>query len=158
GDGNRSALHGTTFCTERTSYGLHRPVNRLTRLREEVSALLVDVHVVLEPDAELAGYGDHRLVAETHAGLDRRRVGFHEVRPLVVVEADAVAGPVGQAWKFVSGPEAGVGDHLACGRVDRLARRANPHRLEGGGLRALLEFPDVLLPLCGLAEDRRSGD
>src|SRR5262245_65164398 len=81
-------------------------------LREEFRAVLGDVQAILEPDAELAVDRDHRLVAEAHAGLQRRLVAAHEVRPLVAVEADAVAGAMRQAGHLVAGAETGVGDHL----------------------------------------------
>src|SRR6476659_3351843 len=78
-----------------------RLVNRGRLLRKEAHAVVSHVDAVLEPDAELAGDRDHRLVAEAHPGRERRRVALGEVRPLVPVEADAVAGAVGEARQLV---------------------------------------------------------
>ena len=110
----------------------------MTRRRVQANGLSIDglgcvnhfgavvghVDAVLEADAELAVDGDHRLVAEAHARRQRRLVAAHEVGPLVAVEADAVAGAVGQSRHLVVGTEAGVGDHLARRGVDGFARRA----------------------------------
>ena len=49
----------------------------------------------------------------------------------------------GRPGHLVVGTEAGVGDHLARGGVDRLAGRADLGRGERGILRPLLEVPDV---------------
>src|SRR5262245_61157343 len=83
-----------------------RLVDRRARLTEELRAALSDVEAVLEADAELAVDGDHRLVAEAHARLQRRLVAAHEVRPLVAIETDTVAGPVGKTRHLVVGTEA----------------------------------------------------
>src|SRR5436190_16066595 len=95
-----------------------RPIDRRAGLREPARTLGRHVEAVLEADAELAVDRDHRLVAEAHARLELRRVALHEVRPLVPVHADAVAGAVGKAGDLVAGTEAGVGDHLAGRRID----------------------------------------
>src|SRR6185312_14449484 len=99
--------------------------------REHPRSVLRDVQTILEPDAELAIDGDRRLVAEAHAGLDPGRVALHEVRPLVAIESDPVAGAVRQAGHLVTRAEAGAGDHLPRGRVDGFARRADLRRGEG---------------------------
>src|SRR5207247_3129510 len=135
-----------------------RPVDRRTRLREPLRAGFGDVETVLESDPELTVDRDHRLVAEAHPGLQRRLVPPHEVRPLVTVEADAVTCAVRQAGHFVIGAEPGVGNHLARGRVDCLARDARLRGGEGGRLRALLEIPDIDLAPGRLAEDGRARD
>src|SRR5262249_48057085 len=82
----------------------------------------------------------------------------HEVRPLVAVETDAVSGAMREAGHFIVGTEAGVGDHLARGCVDRGACRPYLRRLERRALRALLELPHVALALRGFAEHRRARD
>src|SRR5262245_28326221 len=120
-----------------------RAIDRRTRLGEEFRAALGDVGAVLQADAELAVDRDHRFVAEAHARLQRRLVAAHEVGPLVAVEADAVAGPVGKARHLVVGTEAGVGDHLASRSIDRFTRYARPGGVERRRLRAMLEIPDV---------------
>src|SRR5262245_14713346 len=104
---------------------LHRLVDRLAGLREEMCTGVVEVHAVFEPNAELAGDGDHRLVAEAHAWRHGCLVALHEVRPLVVLEADAMAGAMGQAGRLVSGSKAGVFDDLARRRIHRLTWRAD---------------------------------
>src|SRR5262245_25721707 len=117
-----------------------RPVDRGTRLREELRAIVGDVQTVLEADAELAVDRDHRLVAEAHAGRERGRVALHEVRPLMDVEADAVAGAVRQPRHLVAGTEARVGDHLPRGGIDRFAPDAWLRGRERRRLRALLQI------------------
>src|SRR5262245_22751912 len=101
-----------------------RFVDRRTGLREEPRPILADVQAVLETYAEFAVDGDHRLVAEAHPRLNRSLVPSDEVRPLVAIEADAVAGPMGKTGNPVVGAEARLGDHLPCGRVNSLARRS----------------------------------
>src|SRR5437763_9355720 len=76
-----------------------------TWLGKKLRAALGDVETVLEPDPEFAIDGDHRLVAEAHARLERRLVAADEVGPLVAVEADAVAGAMRKARHFVVRPE-----------------------------------------------------
>src|SRR5215831_15786850 len=120
-----------------------RPVDRLALPREEHRALLGDVKTILEADPELAVDRDRRLVAETHPGLEPRGVAPHEVRPLVAVEADAVAGAVREARQFVAWAEAGLGDQTACRGVDRLARRSRLRGFERRTLSALLDLPHI---------------
>jgi hypothetical protein len=69
---------------------------------------------------------DARLHRERHARLERIAVSGHDVRVLVRLEPDAVAGPVEEGRA-----EAGPGDRLARGRVDRLGGHAGPHRGAG---------------------------
>ena len=64
------------------------------------------VPAVLEPDAELAGNVDPRLVGEAHAGRERRHVAMDQIGGLVPVHADAVAGAVRKARQLVAGPVA----------------------------------------------------
>ena len=59
-------------------------------MREELRAGVRHIQAIFEADAELAVDRDHRLVAEAHAGRERRFVAAHEVGPLVAVEANAV--------------------------------------------------------------------
>src|SRR5688572_21259622 len=129
-------------------------VDRRTRLRKVCRATLGHIETVFEADAELAVDGDHRLVAEAHAGRKRRLVAAHEVGPLVAVEPDAMSSAVGKPWHFVIRSEAGVGDHLAGRGVDRFTRRARLHHRERGCLRLLLEIPDLRLARRGAAEHR----
>src|SRR5688572_3930767 len=133
-------------------------VDRRTRLRKVCRATLGHIQAVFEADAELAVDGDHRLVAEAHAGRKRRLVAAHEVGPLVAVEPDAVTGAMRQAGHLVIRAEAGVGDHLASRGVDRFARRAWLHHRERGSLRLLLEIPDLRLARRGAAEHRGARD
>src|ERR1043166_6852721 len=127
-------------------------VDGRTWLRKKLRAVLGHVETVLEPDPEFAVDGDHRLVAEAHARLERRPVAAGEVGPLVAVKADAVAGTMGKTGHFVVRSEAGVGDDLARGRIDGLARHAGFGGVECRHLSALLEIPDLGLALRRLAE------
>src|SRR5882672_10087715 len=95
-----------------------------TWLGKKLRTVLSDIETVLEPDPEFAVDGDHRFVAEAHAGLERGLVAADEIGPLVAVEADAMAGAMRKARHFVVRPESGVGDDLSRSGVDRLARHA----------------------------------
>ena len=74
------------------------------------------------------------------------------------IEADAVAGAVGQAGQFVAGAEAGVGNDLARRGVDGLARGAGFGGGQRGILRLALQGPDFFLARGGFAEDHGAGD
>src|ERR1019366_9739373 len=58
--------------------------------REQLGRGFGDVHVVLEPDAELALDVDAGFITEGHARLQPERVALDQIRPLVPVHADAV--------------------------------------------------------------------
>src|SRR6266487_574162 len=133
-------------------------VDGRTWLSEKLRAVLGDVQTVFESNTELAVDGDHRLVAEAHAGLQRRLVAANEVRPFVAVETDAVAGTVGKTWHFVVRAETRVGDHFARRGVDRLTRHAGLRGVERGHLCALLEVPHVDLTLRRFAKHHGARD
>src|ERR1700753_1775818 len=101
-----------------------------------------DIHAIFQANAELARHGDRGLVAEAHPRLDERLVAAYQVGPLMAVEADAVAGPVRQAGKFVVRSEPGVGDDFAGGGVHRLAGGAGMSRGQSGVLRLAFQIPD----------------
>ena len=77
---------------------------------EPARARLGDVHVVLQTHPELAVDADRRLIGEGHAGPQHGAVALHEIGPLVHVEADAVAGAMGEAGRGIAGAEAGGGE------------------------------------------------
>src|SRR5207344_2896450 len=58
--------------------------------REQLRTTLGDHHVILEPDAELPGDVDARLVRKHHAWLERKGVALHEIGPFVAVHAHAM--------------------------------------------------------------------
>lgn len=111
------------------------------------------MEMILEPHPEAVGHDDHRLVGEAHARRERRGVAAHQIRRLVDRQADAVAGAVRQAGKPVIGAESRLLDHGAGGRVDRLARHAGAHRIEGRLLRLGLDGPDRAFVVADVAED-----
>src|SRR5215472_12772548 len=76
-----------------------------------------NVQAVLQAYPELAVDRDHRLIAEAHPRLQFRLVALHEVRPLVPVEPESVAGAMRQTRHLVPGTETGVGNDLARRRV-----------------------------------------
>ena len=142
----------------KSRFSSERPVDGRAGLGEELCPVLGDMHVVFEPNPELARDDDHGLVGEAHAGLHERFVPAHEVDPLVAFQADAVACPVRQPRHFVIWSESGLDDDLARRRVHVFARNTGPGRLEGCRLRFLLQVPDVELALGGLAEDNGPAD
>ena len=104
-------------------------------------AVAGDHDQVLDPDAELPGQVD--------AGLDRDDVALRELvlgggrepRPLVDLEAHAVAEPVAEV---VAVP--GLRDDLPGDGIDLLAARPRAHGLERGRLCALDELVDLAAP------------
>ena len=120
--------------------------------------LLRQVPAILHADAELAGNVDPGLVGETHAGLERRAIGAHEVRRLVPVHANAVAGAVGgPGQSIVLGPaEALV--VLANGDVDVADRDTDLGGLERDLLAALHGVPDLAVALAGRTENPGAGN
>src|SRR5438132_1197145 len=98
-----------------------RIVDGMRRLREPAGAGLGDDHVIFEPDAELTIDADRRFVRERHAGSQYGFVAFHEIRPFVNVETDAVSGPVRQSGRRVARPKSTGSDDAARGGIDVLA-------------------------------------
>src|SRR5262249_30572282 len=82
-------------------------------------------HVVLDPDAELAGEIDARLHREHEAGLETLLVAADQIGGFVTVHAQAVADAVGELRT-----EAGPLDHLARCAVDVLRRDAGPDAVD----------------------------
>ena len=80
------------------------------------AAVLGDDDEVLDPHAELARQVDARLDGDDFAGREHVVGARREARPLVDLEADAVAEPVAEVLAV-----AGLLDHLAGDRVDVLA-------------------------------------
>src|SRR3989304_1792518 len=106
GTGGSSSHH-------RRLFGRSRP------LRGEVlAAAFGDDDGVFVADAELAGGVDPRPRGDRHPGNETDGVPADDVRPLVAVEADAVAETVGEV--SVAGTEAGVVQDLAGGGGPRL--------------------------------------
>jgi len=62
--------------------------------REQLGAVLGDVHVVFEAHAEFAAQVHSWFIAEHHARREFQLVAAHQVWPLVSVHAHAVAEPV----------------------------------------------------------------
>src|SRR5919108_1642669 len=77
---------------------------------QSLGPLLGDRHDVLDADPEPSGEVDPRLDGEAHPGPERLAVAGHEVRLLVHVQADPVAGAVHE-----QNPETRPFDDLACG-------------------------------------------
>ena len=126
---------------------------------EHFAAIVGDVPVVFEADAELAGDVDAGLVGEAHAGGEGRGVAADEVGPFVAVHADAVADAVGEV--FVVGAVACGGDDVACGGVDGLALDAGMGCGERGGLGLVDDVEDFACLSSlgrGVAEDEGAGD
>ena len=93
-----------------------RLVDARRRLGEEFRPALGHVPAILDPDPELAGDVDARLVGEAHAGRERRRFAVDQIDRLMHLHADAVAGAV-------------RGCPAACspGHSPSFRRRAAPH-------------------------------
>src|SRR5207244_6126387 len=104
--------------------------NRLVKRRalagKKLWTAVSDVKTVFQTDAELAIDHDRRFVAKAHARLNRRLIAAHEISPLVTVEADPVAGAMRQSRSLVIGSKAGIGQHLARGCIDWVARCPHP--------------------------------
>src|SRR5215467_2599576 len=77
------------------------------------AAALLAYHDVLDAYADLALPDDGRLVCERHPGFQRCALFLGDERPLVNIEADAVAHPMAKV-----GPVAGVLDRRPAGPVD----------------------------------------
>src|SRR4051812_14643113 len=137
-------------------FGLERLFYRWALRREQLGAVLGDVHVVLEPHAELPLDVNPRLVAEHHSRLQRQRllppehVVLHQVRPLVSVHAHAVAEAMREVLEAGAVPV--VHDDLAPRGVDRLERHARFRGLERRRLRLMDDVEDLLHLVGGLAE------
>src|SRR4029077_5546062 len=112
-----------------------------------------DVETILQTHAELAVDHDRRLIAKAHARLNRRFVAAHEVSPFMTFKADAVAGPMRQARRFVIRTKACVGDYFSRGVINGFAWCTDP----GGGKSCVLRFafnlPNIFLTLRRFAED-----
>src|SRR5262249_34804920 len=102
-------------------------------------------HDVLEPEPEAPGEVDAGLDAERVARLERRPIAGHDVRLLVGLDADAVAGavdePVAQAGTGDDAPRRRV--HLLTGYADtrrpyRLLLRVDQHGVRVAHLRRRL--------------------
>ena len=100
-----------------------RLIDRWALIGEELRTVLGNVQTVFQTNSELAVDDNCGLVAKAHAGLDRRFVPAHEVRPLMAVETYAMAGAVRQTGSLVIRTKARIGDHLA-----RLVKRWTPRR------------------------------
>ncbi len=92
------------------------------------------VPAILEPDPELAGDVEPRLVREAHARRERRRLAVDEIDRLVDFHADAVSGPVRQAGKPIARSEAPAFVDAAHGVVDAARRQPDlPRRSRSAG-------------------------
>src|SRR5919201_1693552 len=100
----------------------------MRRTVESPRARVCHGHDVLDAPPKLAGDIDPRLVAETHAGLERQCVALHQIRWLVLVEADAMSEPVIEIAAIAS-------------RFDDVAR---------GPVNALAGGTDLVRRKCGL--------
>src|SRR6266700_1634195 len=76
-----------------------------------------DHHVVFTAHPEFTGYVDPRLIRKGHARLEDGLASAHEIRMLLPVQPNPLPQPVRE--KLVVWPMPGVGDHLACGVIDR---------------------------------------
>src|SRR5690349_11179054 len=131
---------------------LKRLVNRRALLREKPWSIGSDVETVFEANAELTIDHDCWLVAETHAGLDRRLVAANEVGPLVTVESDTMPGAMRQSRDFVVWPKPGISNHFARRGIDGLTRRPNFRCGKPCILRLLFKVPDLSLSISRLAK------
>src|SRR5262249_18697013 len=96
---------------------------------------------VLDPGSPATGEVHARLDAEGHTWLEEEVVAGDDVRLLVDLQTDAVAGPV---HEHLAVP--GLGDQVTRGRVDRLRGHTWTHRVHGrllGGLQDRVRLWDV---------------
>ncbi len=80
-----------------------RLVQGRTRFSKVDRSVICHIDTVFQSDTALTVDSDHRLVAETQARGQRRLIASDDIRPLMPVKADAVAGTVRQAGDFVVG-------------------------------------------------------
>src|SRR5262249_10307709 len=79
----------------------HRLFDGARERSEELRSGLGHVPTVLEANAELPGDVNARRIEEAHSRLKQSGVVAHEIRRLVNVHADAVAGPMRQPRETV---------------------------------------------------------
>ena len=80
-----------------------RLIDRWAGLGKVPWPLLSDIKIILQSDTEFAGNNNHGLIGETHPRFHRTFVSDHQIDPLMPVQSDPVAGPVGKARQFVTG-------------------------------------------------------
>src|ERR1700690_2076119 len=93
-----------------------RLLQRWTLRREQFGAVLQNMHVVFQSDAELSANVDSRLIAEGHLRLKFCRIAAHQIRPLVSIHAHAVSQAMREVFEVWA--VARIGDYLARGRID----------------------------------------
>src|SRR5258708_36723294 len=101
--------------------------------RKQFGAAFQNMHVVLQPHAELAGNVDAGFVAEGHVRRKRdafsvveQRIGRGEIGPLVAIQSDTVAYAVCEV--FEAGSITGRNDQLSRGCVHCIAMNPRPGR------------------------------
>ena len=90
------------FCEMQPKRIVHRVRSRGEPLRPRCRHM----EMVFQTDTEFTRHTDHWLVAETHAFGKRGIVAADQIRPLMNIHADAVAGAVRQAGQLVIRAEA----------------------------------------------------
>ncbi len=123
---------------------------------EELRAVFGEEHVVFQADAEFAAQVDAGFVGKSHSGLEQGGVVADEVGPFVAIHADAVAEAVGEVG--IVGAEASVVNDFAGGGIDRSAGKAGFGCGKCGGLGAMDDVKDVLLPVGWLAKGKAAAD
>ena len=115
-------------------------------MREVAAAVLGDDDHILNAHAALAGDVDARLHRDDHARRADRVVESREARPLVDLEADAVAEAVAERARVRRL------DDVARDLVDVAAAHARVHRVDRGELRLQDRVVDRLLLVAHMAE------
>src|SRR6266511_4231875 len=149
----RSSSHRGHHASLRPAIGLRRDDPETAGGLVEAAAALVGAgHDVLDPRPEAAGQVDAGLDRERHARLQRLPVAGHDIGVLMLVQADAVAGPVDEVLAVARG-----GDHVAAGGVDRLGGDAGPDRGAAGELGGVQHRVRLLEAGRRFADDQRAG-
>ena len=117
---------------------------------QALAAVIGADHDVLDARAPRVAHVDPRLDAEGVARHQRLGVGGDDVRLLVGLHADAVAGPMQERLAV-----AGIGDDVARDGVDLGRRDAGAHRIARRGLRLAQDREETSEVGRRLADERR---
>src|SRR5712671_4692149 len=133
-----------------------RTFQRRTLRREQLRAILRDVHIIFQPHTELAPDIYTRLVAGSHVGLKLLRIPANQIRPFMPIHTHAVSKPMREI--FVIGTITCVADYFAGGRVDRSTLRARFCRRECATLRTMDDIENLLHLVTGLSQYKCARD
>src|SRR5260370_14287030 len=100
-------------------------INRRALIRKKFRTAVSDVETIFQTNSKFAIDHDRGFITEAHAGLNRRFVATHKIRPFVAIEPDAMAGAMRQPRYLVIRTEPGIGDHFARGGVDGFPGRTD---------------------------------